>query len=217
MQAFILAAGIGERMRPLTDTTPKPLLKVGNYSLIEHNIIKLAASGITSIIINTCYLGEKIQQQLGNGGKYGVKIQYSPEPTRLGPGGAIIQAKHLLNDKHFILLAGDIWTDFSFATLKNKIQHTAHIVLVDNPPFHPEGDFGISNGLATNTEPKLNFAGISVWHPRAFTGCPGHIYGLSQFIEPLIQTNDISAEYFIGKWRNIGTPEQLANLQASEV
>ena len=214
MKALILAAGLGERMRPLTLQTPKPLLKAGNHALIEHHIIKLAQAGVRDIIINLSYLGEQIKTQLGDGSAFNVNITYSEEgPVPLGAGGAIVHALPLLGDEPFILLAADIYSDFPIASLLNKTHYPAHMVMVDNPDFHSQGDYGITNGLLTQNEPKFTYAGYSVWQPSIFKNAKNSTtIGITPFIDRTLQTHHISAELFTGYWINVGTPEQLSEL-----
>ena len=214
MKALILAAGLGERMRPLTLQTPKPLLKAGNHALIEHHIIKLAQAGVRDIIINLSYLGEQIKAQLGDGTAFDVNITYSEEgPIPLGPGGAIVHALPLLDDEPFIVLAADIYSNFPMESLLDKTHYPAHMVMVNNPDFHHEGDYGMTNGLLTQNEPKFTYAGYSVWQPDIFKEAKDNTpIGITPFIDHTLQTHHISAELFAGYWMNVGTPEQLSEL-----
>ena len=214
MKCMILAAGKGTRMRPLTDTTPKPLLKVGEFTLIEHNILRLAKAGILDIVINIATHGEQIKNHLDDGRRYGVTITYSEEPREpLGPGGGIVKALPLLGKQHFILIAADLWSSFPIKTLRDKNNHLAHMVLTDNPDFHQSGDYGIQDGFLTQEAPKLTYAGYSVWHPALFNDhIPGTYIELTPFIEKAISLRAISAEKYSGEWYNVGTPEQLAAL-----
>ncbi len=211
MKAMILAAGRGTRMRHLTTHIPKPLLKVGQHTLIEHNILRLAQAGITEIVINLAYHGDKIKSYLGNGHQFGVRIEYSEEGAEpLGPGGGIVQALPLLGRHHFILMASDVWCDFPIKTLLNKTDHLAHMVMVRNPDFHSSGDYGISNGFLTHNAPKLTYANFSVWHPAVFTNhSAGEHFELPTFINKILPLQAITAEEHHGDWYNIGTPEQL--------
>lgn len=213
MKAMILAAGRGERMRPLTDYTPKPLLEIGNETLIGRNIRLLAKAGIREIIINVSYLGKQIQAQLGDGSAWGISIKYSVEQVPLGPGGGIVQALPLLGHEPFILLGADIWHNYP---LENCWQHTnspAHLVLVNNPDFNPAGDFGLEGNQLTLSSPKLTYGCISVWHTASFAaGLPGRTYGIRPFVEPLITQGLATGEHFNGCWHNVGTPTQLASL-----
>lgn len=213
-KAMILAAGRGERMRPLSDQTPKPLLMAGQESLIGRNIRLLSEAGIQDIVINISYLGEQIKQTLGDGSTWDVSISYSAETTPLGPGGGIAHAGHLLGDGAFMLLGADIWHDYPLSHLHN-IDSPAHLVLVDNPAFHPAGDFGLKGKQLTHSTPKLTYGCISVWHTSVFkNNTPQQTAGLRPFIEPLIKSNQATGEHFTGTWHNIGTPTQLQALSA---
>lgn len=216
MKALILAAGYGTRMRPLTLHTPKPLLKVGQHSLIEHHIIKLQQAGIHDIIINLSYLGDHIKRALGDGRAMGVHITYSEEgDSPLGTGGAIVKALPLLGDQHFIVLSADIFSHFPIESLLDKTHYAAHMVMVNNPDFHPDGDYGITNSLLTHHEPKFTYANYSVWHPKVFTQhtiIHNKPIGIRPFIDNTLKVNSISAELFSGYWVNVGTPEQLSAL-----
>jgi MurNAc alpha-1-phosphate uridylyltransferase len=214
MKAMILAAGRGERMRHLTDGIPKPLLKIGDHALIEHNIMRLAIAGIEEIVINTAYYADQIKSHLGDGSQFDVSISYSEEGAEpLGPGGGIVNALPLLGDKHFILMAADIWSSFPIETLLDKTDHLTHLVMTENPDFHSEGDYGITDGLLTHDAPKLTYAGYSVWHPALFNDhMPGDAIELSPFIDKAIDLKAATAEQYVGNWHNIGTPEQLQYL-----
>ena len=247
MKAMILAAGRGERMRPLTDHTPKPLLKVGGKSLIVWHLERLAAAGFTEIVINHAHLGEQIEQALGNGAQWGVSIQYSAEKIALETAGGIANALHLLTDNGknnapFLVVNGDIFTEFNFS---NVIKNThigsdalqaniheacrgiknarAHLVLVNNPPQHPNGDFAIEpvnekQGLLKNTDTKnstgmLTFSGVGVYQPEFFADVViGQPAKLAPLLRKAIGENAATAQYFGGVWHDIGTPERLKDL-----
>ena len=213
MKAMILAAGRGERMRPLTDTIPKPLLKIGNDTLIEKNIFKLVDAGITDIVINVAYLGDQIKKYLGNGERYNATILYSDEGDRaLGPGGGILKALPLLGNEHFVLMSADIVSDFPIATLLKRTHYAAHLMMVENPNFHPKGDYGIDkHGFLTTQEPKLTYGSYSIWHPSVFKNKTVEYAEITPFIHTLIQESNITGEKFTGPWINIGTPDQLIN------
>jgi N-acetyl-alpha-D-muramate 1-phosphate uridylyltransferase len=215
MKAMILAAGRGKRMRPLTEIAPKPLLKVDNYSLIEHLLMRLAKSGFTDIIINIAYLAKKIQQALGNGARYGVDIRYSLELEEGGleTGGGIFKALPLLGPDPFLVVSSDIWTDFPFAMLKHEINGLAHLVLVDNPPYHPQGDFAFSGGRLVAHGPMLTFANIGVYRSALFAGCQPGFFPLKPVLNQAAAQGVMTAEYYQGEWRNIGTPEGLQALR----
>ena len=213
MKAMILAAGRGERMKPLTDTTPKPLLKVGQQSLIEHQIRRLVQAGITDIVINVHYRKEQIKATLQQGTRLGANIVYSDEATRLGTGGGIVHALAHLGMGHFILTSADLWTTFPYETLKNRTNTPGHLVLVDNPPFHTPGDFGLHEGYVTGDTHALTFAGIGVFHPSVFQdGQQNTPAGLIEFLTPLIQQHQLTGEHYTGTWDNVGTPQQLERL-----
>ncbi len=210
---MILAAGRGERMRPLTDTCPKPLLPVGNKRLIEYHIDALTAAGVESIVINVAYLGEQIQHYLGDGSRYGVKILYSPEAEALETGGGIFKALPLLGDDPFILVNGDVWTDYDFATLPKHISGLAHLVMVANPEHNPVGDFSlVGNRLSPTGDNKLTYSGIGVYHPHLFAGCEPGRFPLAPLLKKAMAEKQISGEYYRGKWVDVGTPQRLQEL-----
>ena len=218
-QAMILAAGRGERMRPLTDHTPKPLLTLAGKPLIVWHIEKLAAAGITDIVVNTAWLGEQLQQQLGNGERWGVRIHWSPEPAGgLETAGGIIQALPYFQEQPFIVVNGDIWSDFAYSRLLTKLaemaemQHLlAHLVLVNNPAHHPHGDFTLGDAGVIDI-PGLTFSGMSVLHPQLFHGSEGGFLKLRPFLSVAMQRNEVTGEHHQGKWADIGTPERLREL-----
>lgn len=217
MKAMIFAAGRGERMRPLTDHAPKPLLKAGGKALIEHTILQLVAAGFTDIVINTAHLGEQLPKALGNGGQWGAKISYSHEGSQaLETAGGIVHALPLLGEQPFLAVSGDIATDFDFAKLRKPPTALMHLVLVNNPAHHAEGDFHLAaNGQLSNTpETKLTYSGIGVFHPELFRHLPAGIRKLRPLIEQCILDNQASGEYFTGFWMDIGTPERLQELDA---
>ena len=214
MKAMILAAGRGERMRPLTDYTPKPLLSVGGKPLIVWHLIRLAKAGFKQIVINHAHLGAQIEQALGDGSLWGVQIQYSPEKVALETAGGIAYALPLLGDAPFLVVNGDTFTDVDFATLTLAPNHQAHLVLVDNPAQHPQGDFAIKNGLLKNEgEPKLTFSGVGIYHPDLFAGVMrGEPAKLAPLLGQAIAQNLASAQHYQGIWHDIGTPERLHDL-----
>jgi len=210
MRAMILAAGRGERMRELTAKVPKPLLRVGTKYLIEHSIENLARAGIDEIVINISYRGEQIKAELGDGKRYGVTLIYSEEEHRLETGGGIFKALPLLGSAPFLVVSGDIITDYQFSKLPSQPQGLAHLVLVDNPPFHPHGDFGL-NGKWVDmlASPALTFANIGIYRPELFTECEYGAFPLNQLLFPAIRKKQITGEYYKGVWYNVGTPEEL--------
>lgn len=215
MNAMILAAGLGTRMRPLTDTVPKPLLRVRGKALIEHLIEALVKAGLTEIVVNHSHLGQQIETALGNGSRYGADIVYSPEPDGpLETAGGIVRALPLLSDP-FVVVNGDIFTDFPFARLPHRLSGLAHLVLVDNPPQHPEGDFALARDRVTN-EPgtRLTFSGIGVYARALFAGCgPGKL-PLAPLLRAAMSDGMVTGEHYRGMWNDVGTPERLRILDA---
>lgn len=207
---MILAAGRGERLRPLTDHTPKPLIEAGDKPLILHLVESLVRGGIDEIIVNTAHLGEKIQQRLGNGQAWGAKIQYSPEHEALETGGGIYQALPLLGGEPFLVINGDIATDFPFGTLRERPIDLAHLVLVPNPEHHPQGDFGLDEGLALDHgAPRFTFGGVGVYRPELFSDCAPGRFPLAPLLRSAMQEKRVSAELWSGFWMDIGTIERL--------
>jgi len=215
MKAMILAAGRGERMRPLTDHTPKPLLPVAGKAIIEHTINQLVSAGFNDIIINHAHLGRQIEDLLGNGQQYGASIHYSPEGEQgLETAGGIINALHLLGDEVFLVVNGDIATDFPFAELKNMTVDLAHLVLVDNPEHHPQGDFGldIKGKVIVNCTEQFTFSGIGLYRPELFSNTPAGSSKLLPLLLQAIANQRVSGQKFAGFWMDIGTPERLQEL-----
>ena len=219
MKAMILAAGLGNRMRPLTLHTPKPLLEVGEKPLIVWHIEKLQKIRVTEIVINTAWLGEKLANALGDGSQFGVKILWSHEGEGLETAGGIINALPLLGDEPFILVNGDVWTTMDFASLLDVQlgEQQAHLVLVENPPQHLKGDFILSNGLAYTFEQEqlgeaLTYSGIAVLHPRMFVGLENGKRPLAPLLKQAMQQQQVSAEKLQGIWVDVGTPERLEQL-----
>ena len=214
MRAMILAAGRGERMRPLTDDVPKPLLQVGNKALIEFHIEALVKAGVHEIVINHAWLGEQIEKKLGDGHAYGAHITYSVEGEQaLETAGGIIQALPLLGDKPFILINGDIWSDYPVQQLPEEPEGLAHLVLVDNPSHHPEGDFVLTDHqLALNGQPRLTYSGIGVYRPALFAKLAPGVRPLAPILKDAIAAGQISAEHYQGQWLDIGTPQRLQQL-----
>ena len=219
MKAMILAAGLGNRMRPLTLHTPKPLLEVGGKPLIVWHIEKLQKIGVTEIVINTAWLGEKLATTLGDGSQFGVNILWSHEGEGLETAGGIINALPLLGDEPFILVNGDVWTTMDFASLLDVQlgEQQAHLVLVENPPQHLKGDFILSNGLAYTFEQEqlgeaLTYSGIAVLHPRMFVGLENGKRPLAPLLKQTMQQQQVSAEKLQGIWVDVGTPERLEQL-----
>lgn len=214
MKALILAAGRGERMRPLTDAIPKPLVMAGGCMLIEYPLRALVAAGITDIVINHARLGHLIEQALGDGSRYGAQIHYSREGEQaLETGGGIVNALPLLGDAPFIVVNADIWTDYPFAQLPHQIADDAHLVLVDNPTHHQQGDFALHNGRVSNEgDARLTFSGIGVYRPELFAACVPGGFPLAPLLRRAMNDGRVSGEYFTGRWMDIGSPERLAEL-----
>lgn len=215
MKAMILAAGRGERMRPLTDKTPKPLLPVGDRALIEYHLLRLAEVGITEIVINLAWLGDQIENRLGNGQAYGVSIEYIHEGAQaLETGGGIFNALPLLGQTEFLVINGDVWTDYPFQQLPSHINGLAHLVLVDNPAHHPQGDFAIdAEGHAiVESGDKYTFSGIGLYSPKLFSRCQAGIFPLAPLLRDAMAQQQVSAEYYRGVWSDVGTVERLQQL-----
>ena len=229
MKAMILAAGRGERMKPLTDYTPKPLLKVGGKPLIVWHLERLADAGFKETVINHAHLGAQIERTLGNGAQWGLSIQYSPERVALETAGGIANALDLLanegkESEQFLVVNGDIYTeiDFKMLALQANIHAAsggiknarAHLVLVDNPSQHPNGDFAVLNGMLKNEgKPMLTFSGVGIYHPDLFADITkGQPAKLAPLLRKAIESNAATAQYYRGVWHDIGTPERLKKL-----
>jgi len=220
--AMILAAGRGERLRPLTDTTPKPLLRVRGQPLIERHVMGLARAGIGRIVINLAWLGSQIRDYLGDGARYGVSIIYSEEhPRALETAGGIFRALPHLAPGPFAVVNGDIYTDFPFETLAVASGREAHLVLVPNPPQHPQGDFGLELGLAvaapmdvtaTADKGRYTFSGIAVYRREFFAGCSDGEFPLKPLLLRSMAAKRCTAEIYSGRWEDVGTPQRLAAL-----
>ncbi|WP_085693863.1 MULTISPECIES: N-acetylmuramate alpha-1-phosphate uridylyltransferase MurU [unclassified Pseudomonas] len=216
MKAMILAAGKGERMRPLTLTTPKPLVRAGGIPLIEYHLHALAAAGFDDIVINHAWLGQQIEDYLGDGSRYGVRIRYSPEGEPLETGGGIFRALPLLGDEAFLVVNGDIWTDYDFSVLHQPIAGLAHLVLADNPAHHPAGDFVLDNGRVQDGRPQartLTYSGIAVLHPQLFDGCGAGAFKLAPLLRDAMARGQVTGERLKGQWVDVGTHERLAEAE----
>ena len=228
MMAMLLAAGRGERMRPLTDRIPKPLLEVGGKPLIVWHIENLVHAGITDLVVNHAHLGAQIEAALGDGRRFGAHIQYSPEASALETAGGIANALPLLGDEPFAVINSDIYCDYDFAHLPERAAalqasgDMAHLVLVDNPPHHPNGDFALSGGriypLPTSHFPLatlLTFSGIGIYRPSLFSPIPrGGIAPLAPLLRAQIALGRVSGEHHRGLWVDVGTPQRLAELDS---
>ena len=211
---MILAAGRGERMRPLTDTMPKPLLRVQGKPLIERHVERLAGAGIESIVVNLAWLGSMIRDALGDGSRFGVKIRYSEEsPHALETAGGIFRALAMLGPAPFLVVNGDILTDFPFARLALADARDAHLVLVPNPTLHPRGDFGLEDGAAVAAAAdQFTFSGIAVYRPAFFAGCEDGTFPLKPLLVRAMAVRRCSAEVYRGIWEDVGTPARLEAL-----
>lgn len=215
MRAMILAAGRGERLRPLTDKTPKPLLEVGGKPLIEHHLEALANAGFREVVINLDHLGEMIREILGHGSRWGLKIHYSPEPAgALGTGGGIAQALPLLGDAPFAIINGDVFSHYPLARLRAiKCDH-AHLVLVPNPAHNPDGDFALRGGYVFAAgQPLYTFSGISVYHPRFFANAATGSFSIVPMMKAAMAVQNVTGELYRGDWYDIGTIERLEALR----
>jgi len=228
MKAMILAAGRGERMRPLTDHTPKPLLPVGGKPLIVWHIERLARAGITELVVNHAHLGSLIEQAIGDGSRFGVSIRYSPEhPSALETAGGIAHALHLLGDEPFAVVNGDIYCEYDFAHLSARAaalaasRNTAYLILVNNPPHHPAGDFHLLDGRRVTVggrrpeavDAKLTFSGIGVYKPELFARLDRDAAApLAPLLREQMALGCVSGEHYTGKWVDVGTPERLSQL-----
>ena len=219
MKAMILAAGRGERLRPLTDSTPKPLLKVGEKSLVEYHLYKLAQAGINEVVINIAWLGQQIQQTLDSGEKYGLSIHYSDEGDQaLETAGGIIKALPLLGDEPFLIINGDIFTDYDFKQLtKLKLDGEAHLVMVENPDHNHKGDFALENNWLKNFGESLyTYSGIGIYTKQFFAGTPEGVAALAPILKEKIAQQKISGELYQKAWTDVGTIERLQQLNEQE-
>ena len=221
MNAIILAAGRGERMRPLTDTIPKPLLKVGGKPLIVWHLEKLAAAGFARIAINHAHRGELIEAALGNGARFGVEIIYSHEEVALETAGGIARALPLIDGASFAAINADVFSDYDYALLAHAVERvrqgafTSHLVLVDNPDHHPDGDFGLQRDKVVPDGPRFTFSGIAAYSRGVFSGIArGATAKLGPLLRAEIAAGRVSGERYGGRWRDIGTPARLAAINA---
>ena len=221
MRAMILAAGLGKRMHPLTANKPKPLLKVGDKTLIEYQIERLVQGGITGVVINHFYLGTMIEEALGDGSQFDIEILYSKEPIRLETAGGIIKSLPKLKDDSFIVVNADIWTDFDFSRLQplDGKDRTAHLVLVENAEHNPHGDFYIDESRKVHEDheardKRLTFSGISVMHKMLFEGFPIQPRSTIPLLQEAMANDLVSGEVHDGLWIDVGTPERLHEVNA---
>lgn len=213
MKAMILAAGRGERMRPLTDLLPKPLLAAGGKPLIVHHIEKLKAAGVTTLVINHAWLGHKLVAALGDGSALGVSIHWSAEESALETAGGIVQALPLLGREPFLVINGDTWLDLDYRALVSQPfgEDLAHLWLVPNPPQHPQGDFSLQAGRVLDT-PALTFSGVGLYHPAAFAGLPCGARKLAPLLRDWMAQGRVGGSLLAGEWRDIGTVDRLREL-----
>ncbi len=219
-KAMVLAAGRGKRMRPLTDSLPKPLVEVGGKPLIAYHLEGLSRAGITDVVINHAHLGEQIESALGDGSDFGVTIQYSPEPEGgLETAGGIFKALAMLGEKPFVVVNADVWTNYDYARLLDYDLSTnlAHLVMVNNPSQHPHGDFYLSNGGRLALEPPgqpLTYAGVGLFCASFFDNFNGGRHPLLPLFQATMQQQQLSGEYFDGDWDDVGTLDRLEALRA---
>ncbi|HHQ4532904.1 TPA: N-acetylmuramate alpha-1-phosphate uridylyltransferase MurU [Aeromonas veronii] len=213
MKAMILAAGRGERMRPLTDLLPKPLLAVGGKPLIVHHIEKLKAAGVTELVINHAWLGHKLVESIGDGSALGVTIQWSAEESALETAGGIVQALPLLGSEPFLVINGDTWLDLDYHTLVSQPlgDDLAHLWLVPNPPQHPSGDFALQGGRVMDT-PAFTFSGVGLYDPAAFADLAGGARKLATLLRDWMAQGRVGGSLLAGEWRDIGTVDRLREL-----
>jgi MurNAc alpha-1-phosphate uridylyltransferase len=215
---MILAAGRGERMRPLTLATPKPLLEAGGAPLIVHHLRSLRDAGFVDVVVNLSWLGGQIEAALGDGSRYGVRLHYSDEgPEPLETGGGIFRALPLLGDGPFLVLNGDVWTDFDWSRLRERLapQDLAHLVLVPNPQHNEKGDFVLEQGRIVETAgERLTFSGVGVYRAELFHGCTDGAFKLAPLLRAAARAGRVSGEVHGGRWLDIGTPERLAQLDS---
>jgi len=219
---MILAAGRGDRMRPLTDTVPKPLLQVAGRPLIDYLLEALAQGGFREVVINHSHLGNQIVAHVGDGTRYDLKVGYSHENGGgLETGGGIVQALPMLGADAFVVVNGDVFTDFPFGRIARPPERLAHLVLVPNPVHHPQGDFVLGEGefgqlhpAATGGEPRLTFSGIAVYRGEFFRSCRPGKFPLAPLLHAAIARGEVTGERFTGRWFDIGTPERLAEVDA---
>lgn len=215
MRAMILAAGLGSRMRPLTDTLPKPLLEVKGKPLIVWHLEKLARNGFKEVVINIAHLGYMIPEYLGDGSKYGIKIFYSDEQEigALESAGGIKKALPLLGDKPFLVVNGDVFTAYEFDSSFELKDKKAHLILVPNPPHNPQGDFALKDDLVLNSAKEMfTFSGIGYYHPSFFDGVALQKSPLAPLLRDSIERKSVSAEIFKNMWHDVGTPQRLEEI-----
>ncbi|SDJ59278.1 Nucleotidyl transferase [Ferrimonas sediminum] len=212
---MILAAGRGERMRPLTDTTPKPLLPLAQTPLIEYHLRRLAAAGIREVLINTAWLGQQFPEQLGNGARWGLNITYQHEQQALETGGGILKALGWLGSAPFLVVNGDVYCELEFDGLPTLAEaDLGHLWLVPNPTHNPDGDFVLQAGRVSDQgQPRLTFSGIGLYRPALFAGCQPGRFGLAPLLRRAMKQQRISGTIYSGRWCDVGTPQRLQQLE----
>ncbi len=212
---MLLAAGRGERMRPLTDTTPKPLLQVAGKPLIVHHLEELAAAGFHQLVINHAWLGEQIEQTLGDGSRWNLQIHYSAEAEALETGGGIFRALPLLSDP-FVVINGDVFAEVDFTSLSIDDNDLAHLLLVENPAHNPGGDFQLANGRVSESgDAKLTYSGIGIYRKALFDGCRAGKFPLAPLLRKAMQQHRVGGQLLGGEWIDVGTPQRLQQLEQS--
>ena len=216
MKAMVLAAGRGERLRPITDSLAKPLVRVGGRALIAWHLAALARAGIREVVINVSWLGEQLRGAIGNGHDFGVTITWSDEgPVPLETGGGIFRAVPLLGPGPFVVVNADIWTDIDFSRLALEQDSHAHLVLIPNPPHHPRGDFGLDGGFVVNRdEERFTYSGVGLYRPEFFGGCAPGRFPLRPLLDRAIAAGRARGEVHRGEWWDVGTAERLRTLDA---
>lgn len=208
MKAMILAAGTGARLKPLTDWIPKPMISVAGKPLVEQQVLQLARVGVTEIVINISHLSDALQHYLGDGSQFGVKIFYSVEAAPLETGGGLFNALPKLGEQPFIAINGDVFTDYPFEQLIAQQPQKAHLVLVETPSHYQTGDFALQNGFIQPAGDKLyTYAGIAVYNPKLFAHCQPGKFPIMSLLQPAIEQQQVSGEFFSGQWCDIGTPQ----------
>lgn len=216
MKAMLLAAGRGERMRPITDSLPKPLVQVRGRALIAWHLAALVRAGVREVVINVSWLGEQLRAALGDGREFGAQITWSDEgPVPLETGGGIFRALPWLGPEAFLVVNADIWTDIDFGRLKLDPGSDAHLVLIPNPPHHPRGDFGLDGGLVVNRDSeRFTYSGVGMYRPEFFAGCTPGKFPLLPLLNRAIAARRLSGQVYRGDWCDVGTAERLASLEA---
>jgi MurNAc alpha-1-phosphate uridylyltransferase len=216
MKAMILAAGKGERMRPLTLHTPKPLIAVAGVPLIEYHLRALAAAGFRDVVINHAWLGQQIEDHLGDGAQFGLRIVYSPEGEPLETGGGIFRALPLLGNEPFLVVNGDVWTDYDFHAIPQQVNGLAHLVMIDNPAHHPAGDFILESGVLSDATPgaaTLTYSGIAVLAPAIFADSQPGAFKLAPLLREAMAAGKVTGEHHRGHWVDVGTHERLQEVE----